>query len=985
MRIKKTIAGILALTAAAGMIPVLPASAAGRSQELADEIGGTLGEISLYCMDDDASAAAHYASVFTDYTVSDPANLPEKPAQARFDLRDVNGKNYVTPVRDQAPFGTCWAFAITAAAESTIAFQLGIDMNTASEEDIASLDFSERHLAWFSGQRLQDDAFFQSQAGEGLYSAAAEAIRLKEGFAQREYNEKYFNTGGNISTGTMYYSSYQGPVNELLAPYRSDEDLKDGYLYMVKATRKPDEILPENFLEVAEENGYLETFIYHTAEERNQIIKEHGAVREKEDGMYARWLNTTDLDWWDGPGYYCCANKEPSYPSSDGTWSVDESLRFKADFELQQSNILPSPAVTDQNGAYRFNEIGVNAVKNELIAGRAVSILFAADQSSPGQQAGTSFLKFTDADGQPCDDQKNAANWCHYTYDPAYDPADPQSINRKQNGNHCVTIIGYDDTIPKSYFNDPNGTLGGDGAFIVKNSWGTGWGNGGDGYFYLSYYDQSIHMPESFSFRVLTDEDLLENRYSSSVNQMYDLMASNLCDEVSSSQVLSMVNVFTADMNMELKSVGYTAITNNETVTYDVYLPAEGAEDVTSGGSVSHAEATYPYSGFQRTALDKPVSIREGQTYAVRATVRREDGKYAVGLKYNCNEAGRSYVLEKIGKELETAKQELNDLMQNESEAETESSENIELQRQRAKVSSLQKYYDKMNDKLTCVKGVVNEGESLLYCGDEWADLTDILEIKDKSQYGRYIEFDNFGIKAFGEGEIVNITVQADGTKGSCKAGDEIPCTVTVSNMVVSDLKNIDIRLNGDKLGTIPVLDMGSSTEISYVHTVTAEDLKAGKLCAEVTAFMPTETGVYAELNLIDGFSKNVLEMPLKETPEETPDNKPKYTNERLCEMSVRDYAVRHNVQAASAEAVSQNEDGTVNITLKDENNKEIVTYAVDPDTAKGTDSNDEQVNLPETGHSDPAAAAAAAAAVGLIFLGVFMMRFAPVRRRDEE
>ena len=38
--------------------------------------------------------------------------LPDK-----VDLRDYDGKNYVTPVKFQNPFGSCWAFGIAAAAE----------------------------------------------------------------------------------------------------------------------------------------------------------------------------------------------------------------------------------------------------------------------------------------------------------------------------------------------------------------------------------------------------------------------------------------------------------------------------------------------------------------------------------------------------------------------------------------------------------------------------------------------------------------------------------------------------------------------------------------------------------------------------------------------------------------------------------------------------------------------------------------------------
>lgn len=55
--------------------------------------------------------------------------------------------------------------------------------------------------------------------------------------------------------------------------------------------------------------------------------------------------------------------------------------------------------------------------------------------------------------------------------------------------NHGVTIVGWDDNYPRTNFNAGQRPPG-DGAFIVKNSWGTDWGK--DGYFYLSYYDKSL-------------------------------------------------------------------------------------------------------------------------------------------------------------------------------------------------------------------------------------------------------------------------------------------------------------------------------------------------------------------------------------------------------------------------------------------------------------------------------------------------------------
>jgi C1A family cysteine protease len=59
------------------------------------------------------------------------------------------------------------------------------------------------------------------------------------------------------------------------------------------------------------------------------------------------------------------------------------------------------------------------------------------------------------------------------------------------NDNHGVAVVGWDDNYPKTSFKAGQRPPG-DGAFIVKNSWGKGWGK--DGYFYLSYYDKSLSV-----------------------------------------------------------------------------------------------------------------------------------------------------------------------------------------------------------------------------------------------------------------------------------------------------------------------------------------------------------------------------------------------------------------------------------------------------------------------------------------------------------
>ena len=76
--------------------------------------------------------------------------------------------------------------------------------------------------------------------------------------------------------------------------------------------------------------------------------------------------------------------------------------------------------------------------------------------------------------------------------------------------NHAVCIVGWDDSYSKDNFlNTPEA----DGAWIVRNSWGPSWGNGG--YFYVSYYDKlfaTVNKTCSYTF-ILNDTVRLNRIY----------------------------------------------------------------------------------------------------------------------------------------------------------------------------------------------------------------------------------------------------------------------------------------------------------------------------------------------------------------------------------------------------------------------------------------------------------------------------------------
>lgn len=119
--------------------------------------------------------------------------VSKKSFPAKFDLRSVDtnkdgvNENYVTSVKEQSPFGTCWDFGSITAAETSVLYDKRQDSVKDNGDGTYSdsLDFSEKQVAYFAYTPIVDGP----QKGEGLYSqttptSGKDAYKLNSGSTQ---------------------------------------------------------------------------------------------------------------------------------------------------------------------------------------------------------------------------------------------------------------------------------------------------------------------------------------------------------------------------------------------------------------------------------------------------------------------------------------------------------------------------------------------------------------------------------------------------------------------------------------------------------------------------------------------------------------------------------------------------------------------------------------------------------------------------------
>ena len=204
----------------------------------------------------------------------------------------------------------------------------------------------------------------------------------------------------------------------------------------------------------------------------------------------------------------------------------------------------------------------------------------------------------------------------------------------EKTSNHAVTVVGWDDSIPASAFKT---APAGDGAWLIKNSWGDY--SRDNGYFWLSYYDKSISgVGIAYDFTVDGADDYFDTRYS------YDGGNSVGSFGYSRPDIYG-ANVFTADEDSYVTGAAtYTSEGNN--IELSVYTGLQNASDPTSGTKSAVATmSNVKYEGYYSLKFDTPVKVKKGESFAIVAKITKDSGTVRIYSEYGYSMNGLTYSL----------------------------------------------------------------------------------------------------------------------------------------------------------------------------------------------------------------------------------------------------------------------------------------------------------------------------------------------------
>jgi len=191
--------------------------------------------------------------------------------------------------------------------------------------------------------------------------------------------------------------------------------------------------------------------------------------------------------------------------------------------------------------------------------------------------------------------------------------------------NHAVLIVGWDDGLSHA---------GGTGGWIVKNSWGTDWGD--DGYFYIAYGSASIGMHSSFMYDWQDYDPNGDIMYYDEAGWMggswgyEDTTGWGLCKFVPASNTyVTRVEFWTTDATTDV----------------DVYIYG-GFDGMTRSNPLwSSHDHSFDEAGYRGVVVDPPLLVTEGDDVVAVVAFTNESYQYPIPVDVDGpNETQRTYV-----------------------------------------------------------------------------------------------------------------------------------------------------------------------------------------------------------------------------------------------------------------------------------------------------------------------------------------------------